>query len=334
MPGPFRDRGTRVRIDRLLFALYAISVALPSALAHAQPPIAGPVRILIGYSDEASYVVARLLGDSISEAAGQPVVVERKPGASGRIAAEALKHAAPDGTTLMFTPVGIAVLAPLVFAKPGFDTLKDFAPITQVATFRYAFVVAPTHPAHSLADYVAWAKANPAQSTYGTGGGGTIPHFFGVMIGRETGIEMLHVPYKGSSPMTADLMGGQIASGVDALANVVELHRAGRLRILAVSGAERAPGAPDLPTFREQGLPSVDAEGWIGMFAPAGTPPATIRLLQGAITKALRAPAMRERLVAMGGEATGTTPEELAAIVAADTARWRPVIKASGFSAD
>lgn len=323
-----------MRIDRFLFALYAISFALLPPVAHAQSPIKGPIKILIGYTDEASYVVARLLGDSISEAAGQPVVVERKPGASGRIAAEALKHATPDGTTLMFTPVGVAVLAPLVFAKPGFDTSKDFAPIAQVATFRYAWAVAPMHPARNVADYVAWAKANPAQSTFGTGGSGTIPHFFGVMIGRETDIEMLHVSYRGSSPMIGDLMGGQIASGVDALANMVELHRAGRIRILAVSGAERAPGAPDLPTFREQGLPSVAAEGWVGMFAPAGTPPATISLLQGAIIKALRAPAMRERLVAMGGEATGTTPEELAAIIAADTARWRPVIKASGFTAD
>ncbi len=323
-----------MRIDRFLFALFAGSLALLSPLAHAQSPIKGPVRILIGYADEASYVVARLLGESISETVGQPVVVERKPGASGRIAAEALKNAAPDGTTLMFTPVGVAVLAPLVFANPGFDTLKDFAPIAQVATFRYAWAVAPSHPARTVAEYVAWAKANPAQSTYGTGGGGTIPHFFGVMIGRETGIEMLHVPYKGSSPMTSDLMGGQITSGVDALANVIELHRAGRVRILAVSGADRAPVAPNLPTFREQGLPSVEAQGWIAMFAPAGTPPATIRLLNEAINRSLRAPAMRERLVAMGGEATGTTPEELAAIIAADTARWRPVIKASRFSAD
>ena len=174
----------------------------------------------------------------------------------------------------------------------------------------------------------------PREASYGTAGAGSAPHFLGVMINQTTGTELLHVPYKGAAPMQADLMGGQIASGIESLTNLIELHRAGKVRILAVSGAGRSPLAPSIPTFREQGLTNSDAVGWVGVFAPARTPKAVVDRLSAAIVEALRTPSIRDRYLSLGVEPTGTTPEELASIMAADTARWAPIIKASGFTAD
>jgi len=203
-----------------------------------------------------------------------------------------------------------------------------------VLTFRYALAVGPDHPARTAAEFVAWAKARGKQSTFGTAGAGSVPHFFGVMIDQATGTQLVHVPYKGAAPMLADLMGGQIAAGVDSLTNLIELHRAGRIRIIATSGADRSPLSPAVPTFKEQGLATVDAVGWAAVYARAGTPKPLIDRMSAEIVEALHKPQVRERFFSLGVEPTGTTPEELAAIMAADTARWAPIVKASGFTAD
>jgi tripartite-type tricarboxylate transporter receptor subunit TctC len=228
----------------------------------------------------------------------------------------------------------VPVLGPLVFRKLGYDPAKDFAPVAQVATFRYALAVGPNHPARTGPEFVAWARAHRSQASFGTAGAGSVPHFFGVMVSQTAGVDMIHVPYKGAMPMTADLMGGQIAAGIDALANLIELHRAGKVRILATSGVDRSPLSPTVPTFREQGLTAFEAVGWIAVYARAGTPKPIVDRLSTAIVDAVHTPATREKLVALGLEPTGTTPEELAVIMAADTARWAPVVKASGFTAD
>lgn len=307
------------------------SVACAAAQAQTAP---GPVRILLGFTDEAGYSFAQLISDAIATAMGQPVVIERKPGATGRIAAEALKNAPPDGTTLYLAPIVVPVLAPLVFRNLSYDPVKDFTPVAQVLTFRYALAVGPNHPAKTGQEFVTWAKNHPKEATYGSAGAGSAPHFFGVMINQVSGTELLHVPYKGGAPMLADLMGGQIAAGIESITNMIELHRAGRIRILAVSGADRSPLAPTIPTFREQGLMANDVVGWVGVFAPARTPKPVIDRLSAAIVEAVRTPRIRDKYLSLGVEPTGTTPEELAAIMVADTARWAPVIKASGFSAD
>ena len=308
-------------------------IALAGAGAHAQTA-SGTTRILLGFADEAGYSFAQLISDNIATAMGQPVVIERRPGATGRIAANALKNAPPDGSTLYLAPIVVPVLAPLVFHNLSYDPVTDFAPVAQVLTFRYALAVGPNHPARTAQEFIAWAKAHPKEAAYGTAGAGSVPHFVGVMINQATGTQLLHVPYKGAAPMLADLMGDQIASGIESLTNMIELHRAGRIRILAVSGAERSPLAPSIPTFREQGLTNVDAVGWVGVFAPARTPKPVIDRLSAAIVAAVRTQSIRGQYLALGVEPTGTTPEELAAIVAADTARWAPIIKASRFSAD
>lgn len=314
-----------------LLALAALAAFAPAAFAQ---PAGAPIRILLGFADDAGYAFAQLISESIANAMGRPVVIERRPGATGRIAAEALKNAAPDGTTLYLAPIVVPVLAPLVFRDPGYDPVKDFSPVAQVLRFRYALAVGPNHPAKTGQEFIAWAKAHPKDASYGTAGAGSVPHFFGVMISQTTGAELLHVPYKGAAPMEADLMGDQIASGIESLTNLIELHRTGRVRILAVSGAGRSPLAPSIPTFREQGLTNTDAVGWVGVFAPARTPKAVIDRLSTAIVEAVNTPSIREKFLSLGVEPTGTTPEELAAIIAADTARWAPIVKASGFKAD
>jgi tripartite-type tricarboxylate transporter receptor subunit TctC len=327
--------GRSLRVPNLLCALIAgaLAASAPSG-AHAQDAARGPVRILLGFADDAGYAFAQLISESVGSATGRPVVIERKPGATGRIAAEALKHAEPDGTTLYLAPIVVPVLAPLVFRNLRYDPVKDFAPVAQVLTFRYVLAVGPGHPARSVSEFAAWAKAHREQASFGTAGAGSVPHFFGVMLGRAMGTELLHVPYKGGTVMLADLMGGRIAAGIESLTNTVELHRAGRIRILAISGAERSPLAPGVPTFREQGLAELDAVGWAGVFARAGTPRPLIDRLSRSIVASLRAPEIRERFLSLGVEPTGTTPEELAAIMAADTARWAPIVKASGFTAE
>ena len=171
--------------------------------------------------------------------------------------------------------------APIVFKNLHYDPVKDFAPVTQVLTFRYALAVGPNHPARTAPEFVAWAKTHGKEATFGTAGAGSVPHFFGVMIDQATGTHLVHVPYKGAAPMLADLMGGQIAAGVDSLTNLIELHRAGRIRIVAISGAERSPLSPAVPTFKEQGLAAVDAVGWVAVYARGGNAEAGDRSVVG-----------------------------------------------------
>jgi tripartite-type tricarboxylate transporter receptor subunit TctC len=230
--------------------------------------------------------------------------------------------------------VAVPVIIPIVFKHVGYDPAKDLAPVAQVARFEYALAVASGHPARDLAGFVAWARANPKEANFGTAGAGSVPHFLGMMLAKTSGIELTHIPYKGVTSLDAELLGGRIPAGVSALSDFVPLHRAGKLRILATASARRSPLVPAVPTFREQGYPSVEAVGWHGVYAPAGTPRAAIDQLSGAIVDALRTAALREKLLSVGIEPTGTTPEGLAAIMAADTAHWREIVKATGFTAE
>jgi len=323
-----------VQVPSLLL-LGALSTVAPFSGAHAQKLIERPVRILVpvpagGTSD----VVARLIADRLRNGGGQPVVVENKPGATGRIAVEAFESAAADGTTLLLAPIAIPVIGPLVFKDLRYDPAKDFAPVAQVAKYEFALAVAADHPARTIPEFVAWAKANPAQANFGTPGAGSLPHFLGAMVRRAAGIELVHVAYKGVAPLEAELMSGQIAAGISALSDLIALHRAGKLRILATSGAKQSPLLPAVPTFKQQGFPAVEAVGWHGVYAPPGTPKTVIDQLSAAIVAAVQAPEVREQFIKLGLEPTGTTPETLAAIMAADTARWALIIKASGFTPD
>ena len=203
-----------------------------------------------------------------------------------------------------------------------------------VANFQFGLSVNATSPVKSLQELVAFWKANPAQTNYGTPGAGSLPHFFGVMIARDAGLDLVHVPYGGGGPLMNALMGNQVSSAIDTLVDQVELLRAGKIRMLATAGATRSTLLPDVPTFAQSGLKGVEGTSWFAVYAPARTPEATVTQLNAAINKALAAPDLRERYTKLGLEPTGGTPADLAALMQRDRERWAPVVKASGFKAD
>jgi tripartite-type tricarboxylate transporter receptor subunit TctC len=321
-----------------MIRILALAALLAASTAQAQD-VKGPVKIVVGYPAGGSAdVVARLVADRIKDDLKQPVVVENRVGAGGRVAAETTKALPADGTTLMIANIAVMTLAPLSFAKLNYDPVKDYAPVAHVANFQLGFAAGPatgaSGPAASMKDFVAWAQANRANASFGSPAAGSLPHFFGVLIGQGIGVDLLHVPFNGSAPMRTAVLGGQIATVTDTLPDLTELHKSGKLRVLGTSGAKRSTALPDVPTMTELGFPNVTGFGWFGFYAPAGTPKPIVDRLNAAIVKAINAPDVRERITALGFEPTGTSPEEFARIMAADTARWGPVIKASGFKGD
>lgn len=320
-----------VGILALALGLISVGTATGSAQELAKPPL----RILVGFTaggttDQA----ARLLANQLKDSLGRSVVVDNKPGASGRIAAMALKNAAPDATTIMLAPMVVTVLAPMVWSHLDYDPGRDFAPVAHVANYAMALAVNVDIPVRNLSEFVAWAKASPGRANYGVSALGSLPHLFGVIVGQATGMPWVAVPYRGSAPLEADLVGGQIVAAIDALSNLIELHRAGKIRIIATSGAQRSTLLPNVPTFREQGLAKIEGTGWIAMYAAAGTPKSAIDEISTAINGALRTPRVREQLIHLGYEPMPTTADELKAISATEAARWGPIIKTVGFSAD
>ena len=321
-----------MKISRRLGTILLLGFAL-SAPAHAQD--GGPIRILVGFKPGGtSDVIARLAQDKIRQALGTPVIVENRAGANGTIAAEILKKAAPNGRTLMIAPVAVIVFAPLTYNNLRYDPFTDFAPVSLVANFRLVLTVGPGTPARTLREYIAWAKENRANATYGVPLAGGPGHFFGVLLARATGADLAVVPYKGGGPLAIDLMGGQIPASVNVLSEVIELHRAGKVRILATSGMERSKIAPDIPTFRELGYEAMQSGGWQGFFAPAKTPPQFIDRISGAVAAAIKSSDNYNRLLALGLEPVGSSADELRKRVADDSAYWAPAIKASGFRVD
>jgi tripartite-type tricarboxylate transporter receptor subunit TctC len=310
-----------------LFGAVLAGVAVP-ALAQ----IDKPVQLIVGFpAGGTADLIARVVADKMKDTLGQPVIVENRPGAIGRIAANAVKSAAPDGTVIMVMPIGPMTVVPHVYTDITYDPIKDFTPIALGATFQFAIAVGPQSGAKNWNDFVAWAKANPTKASYATSGAGSLPHFFGVLLGRGIGVEMLHVPYKGSAAYINDLVGGQVPAAIDAIADLTELHRAGRVTILASSGAKRSTVLPDVPTFTELGVKDVEAIGWFGFFAPAKTPKPVVDLLNRAINRALQSPDVAEKLAKVGMDPVSSTPEVFAAMVASDYAKWGPIVKASGF---
>lgn len=290
----------------------------------------GTIRIMVGLPPgSAADAAARVLADSFKDSLGQSVIVDNRPGAGGRIAAELLKHSLPDGATLLLAPMGTTIFFPVV-AKVSYDPWKDFVHISQVATVRLAFAVTAGTPAKSMKDYFAWAKANPGKASFGSAGAGTPPHFLGLMIGKAGGFELTHVAYKGGPPLVTDMLGEHIAAGMGTITDFAELHRTAKLRILAIGGTVRVVGLPDVATFRELGY-DVDGMTWLGMHAPAGTPQAALDRLASAMAVATRKPDVQDRFVKLGFELTGTTADRFVRIMENDRAKWEPVIRASGF---
>jgi tripartite-type tricarboxylate transporter receptor subunit TctC len=321
-----------MKFGRILVLAAAIAalgnIALP---AHAQ--LGGePIRIVFPFAAGGSGdALARLLAEHMRLSLDQPVIVENRTGAQGRLGVQAVKSAEPDGKTILLTPVAPMSIYQHVYKALLYDPVADFAPLSQVATFDFAIAVGPQVPAKSLEELVDWVKANPNQGTYGTPAAGTLPHFFAVSFGKAAGLDLRHVGYRGSAAALTDLVAGQIPIVVTTTADLLEQHKAGRIRVLATSDKRRSPFLPDIVTFKEAGF-GIEGTGWYGLFAPARTPPATVDRLSKAIVAAVGVPQVKERLLAFGLVPTGTTPAELARAQKADSELWAPAVKASGFT--
>jgi tripartite-type tricarboxylate transporter receptor subunit TctC len=312
-----------------LRAMLAAVMMLALTPAHAQVA-EQPIRIIFPFAAGGSGDgLARLIADKMRIGLNRPVIVESRTGAAGRIGVQAVKAAAPDGNTLLITPIAPMAIYQHVYPSLDYDPIADFVPVSQVVTFDFGVAVGPQVAATSLKELVAWAKANPTQANYGIPAAGSLPHFLGVMFGRTAGLDLRAVPYRGSAAALTDLVGGQIAMVFTTTSDLVEMHKAGRIRMLATSDRARSPFV-DLPTFREAGY-DLEATGWYGIFAPARTPPETIARLSKVIADAVRLPDVKERLLALGLQPTGTSAKEFADIQQADSARWAPHVKASGF---
>ena len=308
------------------------AVAAASAPLFAQTaPASGPIRILVGFPAGGTIdVVGRLLADRLKDELGTTVVIDSRPGAGGQLAAQALKAAAPDGRTLMLAPDHTMVVVPLTVKSPGYEVARDFVPVAQVARYLGALAVAANTGVKTVAEYVDWLKANPGKASVGVPAPGSLQQFSLTTISRAAGVPITAVPYRGSAPLVQDLAAGQIPAGITALGDFLEFNTAGKLRIIATIDTQRAPQVPDVPTFTEQGM-KLDFNFWLGMFAPAGTPPATVQRLNAAIANTLGQPDVRERMAKLVFEPVTGSPAALAERVAADTRYWEPIVKASGW---
>lgn len=274
--------------------------------------------------------LCRILAQHVGELLNRTVIVENRTGGDGLIGIKSVKNASPDGTTILVTTGPTMYLLPMVETEPSFDTARDFVPVSLLARFEFGVVAGPAVDAKDFKQFVAWLKANPGKATYGVPSNGTIPHFAGSKLEQVLGIPMTRVPYRGSAPIINDLIGGHLPFGITTIADAIPQHRAGGVKILAVSSAERSPFLPDVPTLKESGIELV-ADGWYGMWLPAGSPPEFAKQLSAAVTTALARPEAREKLLAIGLIPVGTTPEGLTHELAANTAFWQPIVKATGY---
>lgn len=311
--------------------LRLIAVAALIAFAPVVAAQEGTIRMVLGYPAGAtSDLLSRLVAEHMRQTLNQPVIVENKPGAGGRIANEAVKGAAADGTTLLMTPVATMAIFPHSFGNLRYDPFKDFDPVAHLADFQLSLGVGMHVPAKTLKEYVELVKKDPKLGFYASAAAGSIPHFLGVMFGRTAGIELTHVPYKGTANVLQALAGGEIAAATTLSADIGTLVKGDKARLLAVSGEKRDPAFPEVPTFKEQGY-DMAAIGWYGLFAPAGTPKPAIERLSKAASAAIRDEALRQRLTQIGLEPVGEGPDALARALKADYDKWGPVIRASGF---
>ena len=318
--------------SNLLKSVGVLAVVVGTAQAVDYP--ARPIRFVAAFGAGGTVdVVARLFAQRLSANFGQQVVVDNRPGAGGNLSAEIVAKATPDGYTLYICAPSLVVNVAL-YAKVAYDPLRDFAPVTLLASSNNVLVAHPGFAAKSLKDVIALAKARPGQIVYGTSGSGTSGHLLMELLRTQAGIDMLHVPYKAIGQTTADLISGQISLWFPTIGGTLPHIQSGRMRALAVSGAKRSPALPDVPTVAEAALPGYEATTWYPILTPAGTAKNIIAKLNSEFLKVLRLPDTQERLTAMGVESIGTTPEQLAAHLRSELPKWAKVVKASGARAD
>ena len=308
-----------------------VLLALLSGNAFAQAYPSRAIHLVVPFpAGGPTDVIARAIGQKLSDAVGQPVVIDNKPGAGGAIGSEAVARSAPDGYTVVIGTSSTHSIGPALNPKTPYKVERDFAPVSLVATAPNVLIVSPKLAANNVRELIALAKAQPGKLNYATSGVGTIVHLSSVLFANMAGIDIVHVPYKGVTQALPDIMNGQIALMFDNIVGVLPRVKAGQEKAIAVTSLKRSALAPNIPTVSESGLPGYESETYFGIFAPAGTPEAVVTKLSQDLAQVLKRPDLKELLATQGAEAVGSDPAKLAAVVRADTAKWEKVIKAAG----
>ena len=322
-------------INRLCRGACAAALFIAASAAFAQGFPNKPLKMIVPFPPAGSTdLSARAVANKLGERLGQPVVIENKPGAGGNIGGEQAAKSPPDGYTLFVGTVGTNAINASLYSKMPYDHLKDFAPVILLSKTANVLVVNPNLPVNSVQDVIRLAKSKPNELTFASSGVGTSIHMSGELFKAMAGVQMTHVPYKGSGPMLIDLIGGQTSMAFDNLSAAIQHIRSGKLKALATTGTVRAPSLPDLPTVQEAGLAGYDSTSWTAIFVPAGTPKAIIDRLNKELDAILKSEETKKFFADQGAEAGGGTPEELNAFVRAETAKWAKVVKESGAKAD
>lgn len=319
----------------LAAAAAACALSLAPLAAHAQAFPTKPITIVVPFSAGGTTdILARVVGQYMSKDLGQPVIVDNRAGAGGNIGALNVARAPADGYTLLMGTVGTHAINQSLYKKMAFDPIKDFAPLSRVALVPNLLVANPAQPFKNVKELIAYAKANPGKVTFGSSGSGSSIHLSGEMFQQMAGVEMQHIPYKGSAPAVTDLLGGQIAVMFDNMPSAIGHVRAGKLRALAVTTPKRSPALPDVPTIAEAGVPGYSATSWFGLLAPANTPAPVLAKLNASILKALADPDVKKKMAEQGAEPYGEKPEQFAEFIRSETAKWGKIVKQSGATAD
>ena len=319
------------RIARLLgVVVFALST---SAFAQTWP--AKPIKWIVPFAPGGTTdILARTIGEKLTVALGQPVIIENKPGAGGGLGADFTAKAAPDGYTIMGGTISTHAINASLYKSLPYDPVKDFVPITLIARVPNMLVVNPEIPAKNVAELIALLKANPGKYSFASSGNGTSQHLSGELFKSMAGVDMQHIPYKGSPPALQDVVGGQVAMTFDNITTAWPLAKGGKLRALAVTTAKRSAVAPEVPTLSESGLAGYEVGSWQGVFAPASTPPAIVKRLNVEIVKIINMPDVKEKLIGLGAEPVGSTSEEFGVLVKTEVVKWAEVVKKSGAKVD
>lgn len=295
------------------------------------------VRIITGFPPGGtSDTICRRVAAKMAPGYGRSVVVENRTGAGGQIAIQGVRTMAPDGTAILQTPMSMLGIYPHIYRKLAYDPVADLSPVSLGCTFDFGFAVGPAVPASvkSIADFLAWCKANPDKANYGSPAAGSVPHFIGVLLGRSGGVDLKHVPYRGTQPAILEMVGGQIQAVSGPIGEFTQHVAAGKCRLLAATGSSRSRFAPDTPTLVEQGMKDMAFSEWFGFYLPGKAPADVVQRANAALRAALADKETVDGLAAMGLEAKSSTPAELAAMLDADTRRWGPIVKSIGFTVE
>ncbi len=310
------------------FAVFGFGAAALTAQSAAQElKFQGPVKLYVGFAAGGqSDILARVMADKLKDRIGRAVVVENKTGAAGRLAVEAVKSAPPDGSAFVLANIAQMSVAPLIYKDLPYDPLNDFTAIGKVADFQIALVTGKQTGAGDWSQTLAWLRANPTKATSGNPGSGSLPHLYGFELASAIGVRLEPIPYRGGAPIVTAIAQGELAIGWASVTDFIEQHRAGQVRIIAVTGASRSPQLPDVPTFTELSIPAVSENGWIGMFGPAGLPPDVAALFVREVSAVLADSAVRQRLESLGLIVAPGTPSAMMDRIRAELARWKPVV--------